>query len=41
MDSLCVNSGIKRGFVTTGNHEDWADLDRLFALNPEKPVQLR
>lgn len=40
VDSLCVNSGIKRVFVTPGNIEDWADRDRLFAVNPGEPVQL-
>lgn len=40
IDSLCADAGIKRVFVIPGNHEDWTDLDRLFAANPAEPVQL-
>jgi hypothetical protein len=32
--------GDQKVFVTIGNLEDWADLDRLFAVNPGEPAQL-
>ena len=39
VDAWCTAAGIKRVIVTPGNHEDWSELDRLFAGRPGEPVR--
>ncbi|TFD94008.1 metallophosphatase family protein [Cryobacterium lactosi] len=33
-------AGIERVLVTPGNHEHWSSLDSLFAVSPNRPVQI-
>ena len=40
VDAWCTSAGIKRVIVTPGNHEDWSELDKLFAAHPGEPVRV-